>query len=54
MRTQKADVRNLLLKEKKMSDAVLTGLKAALAEFKSLYRPATPAAPKAAPVGAGA
>jgi F-type H+-transporting ATPase subunit alpha len=54
MRTQKADVRNLLLKERKMSDAVLTGLKAALAEFKALYRPTTPVAPKAAPVAVGA
>ena len=44
MKTQKADVRNLLLKEKKFSDAVLTGLKAALTEFKSIYRSPAPAA----------
>ncbi len=58
VRTQKSDLRDLLLKEKKLTDAVVTGLKAALAEFKALYRPATPAAPagsaKAQPVGAGA
>ncbi len=55
MRTVKADLRNRLLKEKKFSDPIVADLKAALAEFKSIYRPETPAAaPKAAAVGAGA
>ncbi len=52
MKTQKADVRNLLLKEKKFTDTVLTGLKAALADFKLVYRPTAPKASVA--VGAGA
>jgi F-type H+-transporting ATPase subunit alpha len=53
MKTQKSEVRNLLLKDKKLSDAVVSGLKAALGDFKAMYRPATPKAAMAAPVGAG-
>jgi F-type H+-transporting ATPase subunit alpha len=45
MRDRKADVRNLLVKERKLSDAVVAGLKAALGEFKSQYRPPAPASP---------
>ena len=40
MREQKADVRNLLDRDKKMSDEVVKGLKAALNEFKTRFRPA--------------
>ena len=54
MRTVKADLRNRMLKEKKLSDPIVADLKAALAEFKSTYRPPTPAAPKAVAIGAGA
>src|SRR3954451_10074000 len=43
MREQKAGVRDRLAKEKKLSDAILTDLKAAFNEFKQLYRPARPA-----------
>jgi F-type H+-transporting ATPase subunit alpha len=41
MREQKASVRDRLAREKKLSDAILADLKAALAEFKQLYRPAS-------------
>jgi F-type H+-transporting ATPase subunit alpha len=44
MHEQKPDVCGLLEREKKMSDAVLGGLKAGLAEFKARYR-----SPSAAP-----
>ena len=44
MKTRKADVRDLMVKERKLSDAVVAGLKAALVEFKNQYRPATPPA----------
>jgi F-type H+-transporting ATPase subunit alpha len=54
MRTVKADLRNRMLKEKKLTDPIVAELKSALTEFKATFRPATPAAPKAAPVGAGA
>jgi len=54
MKERKSDVRNLLVKERKLSDAVVSGLKAALAEFKNQYRPATPVSPVAkAPALAG-
>jgi F-type H+-transporting ATPase subunit alpha len=51
MREEKSQVRDLLDREKKMSDAVVSGLKAALTEFKARYRPAAPAS---APAMAGA
>ena len=55
MRTVKADLRNRMMKEKKLSDPIVADLKSALSEFKSTYRPPTPAAaPKAVAVGAGA
>jgi F-type H+/Na+-transporting ATPase subunit alpha len=47
MREQKADVRDRLVREKKMSDEVVKGLKAALADFKARYRSAQPAPAKA-------
>ncbi len=47
MRTVKAELRNRMLKEKKLSDPIVADLKAALAEFKSTYRPPTPASPAA-------
>lgn len=47
MRDQKPRVRAGLQKEKKLNDAILTDLKAALTEFKAHYRPSSPAAPKA-------
>ena len=50
-RDQKSQVRNLLAKEQKMTDAVVTGLKAALTEFKTIFR-STTAKPSAALVGA--
>jgi F-type H+/Na+-transporting ATPase subunit alpha len=43
MKDRKSDVRDLLVKERKLSDAVVAGLKAALGEFKKQYRPAAPA-----------
>ena len=43
MRDRKSDVRALLAKERKMTDEVVKGLKAALDEFKKQYRPAAPA-----------
>jgi F-type H+-transporting ATPase subunit alpha len=52
MKTRKSDVRDLLIKERKLSDAVVTGLKAALTEFKTHYRAPAPAA--SALVGASA
>ena len=56
MRDKKADVRDLLVKERKLSDAVVSGLKAALGEFKSQYRPPAPTSPALAntPALAGA
>ena len=55
MRERKSDVRDLLVRERKLSDAVVSGLKAALNEFKAQYRSATPASPLASsPVLAGA
>ena len=55
MRDKKADVRDILVKERKLSDAVVAGLKAALGEFKTMYRPAAPASPVAnTPALAGA
>jgi F-type H+-transporting ATPase subunit alpha len=52
MHDQKGDIVALLERDKKMSDAVVTGLKAALAEFKEQYRPAS--APATAPAMAHA
>ena len=46
MATTKSDVRGQLEREKKMSDGVVSGLKAALVEFKSRYRSPAPATPK--------
>ncbi|WP_435016038.1 F0F1 ATP synthase subunit alpha [Tundrisphaera sp. TA3] len=43
MRERKKDVRDLLVKERKLSDAVVSGLKAALGEFQSQYRSPAPA-----------
>jgi F-type H+-transporting ATPase subunit alpha len=43
MHDRKKDVVALLEREKKMTDAVVSGLKAALNEFKEQYRPATAA-----------
>ncbi len=55
MKERKSDVRDLLAKERKLSDAVVSGLKAALNEFKSQYRPASPSGPLAnSPALAGA
>ena len=42
MRDRKSEVRELLNRERKLSDAVATGLKAALNEFKSHYRSPAP------------
>ena len=47
MRQQKAAVRDRRAREKKLSDAILADLKAALTEFKQFYRP-TPAKAAAA------
>ena len=53
MREQKSSVRDRLAREKKLSDAILADLKAALVEFKQLYRPGAPkAAPRMATAGA--
>jgi F-type H+/Na+-transporting ATPase subunit alpha len=50
---EKRDLWNQLDREKKMSDAVLGGLKAALNEFKARFRPSSaPATPVAAKAGA--
>ena len=49
MREQKADVRDRLVREKKLTDAIVADLKAALTEFKAQFRP-----PPAAPALAGA
>ena len=46
VREQKPDFYALIGREKKMSDAVVSGLKDVLKEFKALYRPASAAAPK--------
>jgi len=45
MKERKGDVRDLLVKERKLSDAVVAGLKSALNEFKTQYRPLAPASP---------
>ena len=45
MKGKKAEVRDLLVKERKLSDAVVAGLKAALGEFKAQYRSPSPAGP---------
>ena len=45
MKTKKSDVRDMLVNERKLSDAVITGLKAALGEFKTQYRAPAPASP---------
>jgi F-type H+-transporting ATPase subunit alpha len=45
MKDRKSDVRDLLLKERKLSDAVVAGLKAALGEFKTQYRSPVAASP---------
>jgi F-type H+-transporting ATPase subunit alpha len=52
MREQRAAVRDRLAGEKKLTDAIATDLKAALADFKKIYRPH--AAPAAAPALAAA
>jgi F-type H+-transporting ATPase subunit alpha len=57
IRTVKPDVRNALLKEKKLTDAIAPSLRSAITEFKATYRPAAPASAAArepAAVGAGA
>ncbi len=54
MRTVKAELRNRMLKEKKLTDPIIAELKSALSEFKATFRPTAPAAPKATAVGAGA
>jgi F-type H+-transporting ATPase subunit alpha len=41
VREQKPDLYALLERERKMTDAVVSGLQAALTEFKTRYRPAT-------------
>jgi hypothetical protein len=45
MRDRKPEVRDLLIKERKLSDGVVAGLKAALGEFKSQYRSPVAAGP---------
>jgi F-type H+-transporting ATPase subunit alpha len=52
MREQRSAVRDRLAKEKKLTDAILADLKAALADFKKQYRPQ--AAPAASPALAAA
>jgi F-type H+/Na+-transporting ATPase subunit alpha len=52
MKDRKPEVRDLLLKERKLTDAVIAGLKAALGEFKSQYQAPAPAS--AALAGASA
>jgi F-type H+-transporting ATPase subunit alpha len=53
VRERKPEVRDLLARERKLSDAVITGLKAALSEFKSGFRTASPKpTPAAALAGA--
>jgi F-type H+-transporting ATPase subunit alpha len=52
MREEKKEVRDLLAREKKLTDQVISGLKASLNEFKARWRPAAPAT--AAPAMAGA
>jgi F-type H+-transporting ATPase subunit alpha len=47
MREQKSAVRDRLAREKKLTDAIVPDLKAALTEFKQFY---IPARPKTAPV----
>ena len=42
MKTRKNDVREKLVRERKLTDDVVAGLKAALGEFQSQYRSATP------------
>jgi F-type H+-transporting ATPase subunit alpha len=53
MREQKTAVRDRLAREKKLTDAIVADLKAALNEFKQFYTPATPGtAPTLAKSGA--
>jgi F-type H+-transporting ATPase subunit alpha len=53
MRDQKASLRERLGREKKLSDAIVADLKAALTQFKQLYRPASSkASPALAKAGA--
>ena len=52
MKGKKSDVRDLLVRERKLSDAVVAGLKAALSEFKTQYRAPAPASPALAAAGA--
>ena len=54
MHEQKPDLCALVEREKKMTDAVVEGLKAALAEFKTRYRSAAAAKPAPALATAGA
>ena len=49
VREQKRDFYALIGREKKMSDAVVSGLKDALKEFKAMYRPASTAPKKVEP-----
>jgi F-type H+-transporting ATPase subunit alpha len=44
IKTQKAEFRNQLLKEKKFTDSLIASLKAALSEFASLYKAPVPKA----------
>jgi F-type H+-transporting ATPase subunit alpha len=52
MREEKSEVRDLLVREKKMSDGVVQGLKAALAEFKARFRTSRSASATAVAAGA--
>jgi F-type H+/Na+-transporting ATPase subunit alpha len=52
MHDQKSDVVSLLEREKKMTDKVIEGLKAALTEFKAQYRPLAPLKPALAAASA--
>ena len=51
MRDHKASVRDALAREKKLTDAILNDLKAALTEFKQRYRPTARAAAPALAAG---
>ena len=52
MKTQRSEVRDLLVREQKLSEQVLAGLKSALNDFKTMYRPAAPKSPVLAKAGA--
>ena len=52
MAEEKSEVRDLLAREKKMSEAVVSGLRGALDVFKQRFRPSTAAAAGAAPAPA--